>query len=152
MKSAIDDLVVAVRAGNHQEVGEILKRHPESARERDSTGATALHYATESGDRVIAATLLDAGADINARDQQFSATPAGWAIEYLRQRGALLGIEIEDARQAILNGDEQLVQRYLARFPTLREAIDGTGTPLKEHAKNSRNREIARLFSYLPNS
>lgn len=147
MKSEIEDLLAAVRTRSYEEVREILKRDPESARETSSDGATALHYAAESGDRMIAAALLDAGADINARDQQFGATPAGWAIEYLRQRGALLAIEIEDARHAVLNGDEQLVQRYLARFPALREAIDGTGTPLKEHARRSQNREIARLFS-----
>lgn len=144
--SAADDLFTAVRARDHEEVQEILKRHPESVAARDPEGATPLHYATESGDREIVRMLLDAGADINARDSCFDATPAGWAIEYLRQRGALLGIEIEDTRRAITKGDESLVQHYLTRHPALREAVDKEGKPLKLHAKSSGNREIARLF------
>lgn len=144
--TAPDDLFAAVRAGHQEEVREILKRHSDAVAARDADGATALHYATERGDREIVRILLDAGADINARDARFGATPAGWAIEYLRQRGGLLGIEIEDARRAIADGDEGLVQRYVSRFPALREAVDKDGTPLRLHAKRSGSREIARLF------
>jgi hypothetical protein len=144
--NATDDVFAAVRARNQKEVREILERHPESAAARDADGATALHYATELGDREMVRLLLDAGADINARDSRFNATPAGWAIEYLRQRGGLLGIEIEDARHAIANGDERLIHRYLSRFPVLREAADSAGTPLRVHARESGNPEIARLF------
>lgn len=43
-------------------------------------------------------------------------------------------------------GDEGLVQRYVARFPALCDAVDRNGTPLRVHAGNSGNREIARLF------
>jgi len=140
------DVFTAVREGNREAVAEILKQHPESVAARDRDGATALHYATERGDREIVALLLDAGADINARDGRFDATPTGWAIEYLRQRGGLLGIEIEDAKWAIAVGDQGLLDRYLARFPTLRDAVDKLGTPLKVHAKNSGHREIQELF------
>ena len=108
--SSENDLFAAVRARKSELVREILQRRPDLSRIRDNDGATALHYAAESGDRDIVQILLDAGADINARDLRFNATPAGWAIEYLRQRGALLGIEIEDARRAIERGDEHLVE------------------------------------------
>ncbi|HKR62373.1 MAG TPA: ankyrin repeat domain-containing protein [Thermoanaerobaculia bacterium] len=121
--SATDDLFTAVRAGDLASVAEILKRNPEAATARDANGATALHYAAEAGERGIVAALLDAGADINARDLAFGATPAGWAIEYLRKRGALLGIEIADAIFARERGDEELVRRYLDRFPALREYL-----------------------------
>ena len=141
-----DHLFAAVRAGRHEEVREILRRSPESAAARDAHGATALHYATERGDRELVMMLLDAGAKINARDSRFDATPAGWAIEYLRQRGGLLAMEIEDLRHAIASGDEGLVQRYLSRLPALREAVDHAGVSLETHAKNSGNRGIARLF------
>lgn len=141
-----DDLFAAVREGNRERVLEILRNHQQSVDARDSAGATPLHYAAESGNREIVKALLDAGADINARDLQFDATPAGWAIEYLRERGALLGIEIEDAADAIASGDGRLVQRCLARFPALRDAVDKSGVPLKERARNSTNPEIARLF------
>lgn len=141
-----NDLFEAVRAGDHARVREVLQRFRDSVSLRDADGATALHYATEIGNREIVELLLEAGADINARDAAFHATPAGWAIEYLRQRGALLGIEIEDARFAIENGDVRMVERYLARFPSLRDAVDRDGTPLKAHAKDSGRPEIARLF------
>lgn len=118
-----ESLFEAVRARDVNRVREALQRHPDSVAARDELGATALHYAAENGDREIVGALLDAGADINARDSQFNATPAGWAIEYLRQRGGLLGIEIDDAAHAIANGDDHWAERYLTRFPALREAV-----------------------------
>ena len=145
-----DDLFAAVRDRDYASVREVLQRFPESVTVRDADGATALHYAAENGDRESVEMLLEAGADINARDSRFHATPAGWAIEYLREHGALLGIEIEDARRAIANGERLLVEHYLSRFPTLRGAVDHDGTPLKLHARNSGNPEIARLFDVAP--
>lgn len=142
----LDDLIAAVRARDHATVRDLLRRFPEAAGLRDAEGATALHYAAELGDRESVELLLDAGADINARDLRFHATPAGWAIEYLRERGALLGIEIKDALHAIVNRDRALLERYLTRFPALLDAVDGDGTPLKVHAAKSGDREIARLF------
>ncbi len=144
--SASSDLIAAVRARDRNQVKEILGRRPESVASRDADGATALHYATEAGDREMVRLLLDAGADINARDAQFDATPSGWAIEYLRQRGGLLAMEIEDTRRAIADGDRSLVERWVTRLPALREARDSEGTPLRVHAERSGNRDIARLF------
>jgi hypothetical protein len=123
MKAGPDELFAAVRASDSARVYEILKECPDAATAQDRDGATALHYAAESGNREIVKALLDAGADINARDARFDATPTGWAIEYLRQRGGLLAIEIEDALRAVANGDSDLVQRYVSRFPTLRDAV-----------------------------
>ena len=125
------DLFAAVRARSEIAVRAILRDHPEYAHERDADGATPLHYAAEAGDRAVVAALLDAGADINARDGRFGATPAGWAIEYLRARGALLGMEIEDAKRAAANGDLELLRHYVTRLPALREAIANDGIYLK---------------------
>jgi ankyrin repeat protein len=41
----------------------------------DWLGKTFLHACAESGDRSVAAVLLDAGADINAREVEFQGTP-----------------------------------------------------------------------------
>jgi ankyrin repeat protein len=141
-----DDLFAAVRHRRVDDVRRILERSPEAVRAQDDEGATALHYATEIGARDIVELLLQAGADINARDAQFHATPSGWAIEYLRQRGGLLGVEIEDAGYAIARRDRDLVRRYVTRLPALREAATGDGRPLRQLAAESGDPEIARLF------
>jgi hypothetical protein len=67
------------------------------------------------------------GADINASDAQFGATPAGWAIEYPREMGGFLGIELSDLAFAIERRDVEWVQRFLKRFPRLRQASDTQG-------------------------
>jgi ankyrin repeat protein len=46
----------------------------------DSIGATALHHAAIHGRAAIARVLLEAGADVNIRDPEHSATPLGWAF------------------------------------------------------------------------
>lgn len=146
MSDPVSDLFESVRSGDRERVAEILKAHPQSVSARDRHGATPLHYAAESGRRDIVNLLLDAGADINARDRQFHATPAGWAIEFLRERGALLGMEIEDALHAIERRDVALLERYLRRLPALRHAVDRSGKTLRERAASTEVREIARLF------
>lgn len=146
MKDRTDNLFAAVRAGDYAQVCTILKQGRDGVTARDSDGATPLHYATEAGYRDIVDALLDAGADINARDARFHATPTGWAIEYLRQRGGLLGMEIEDTLHAITSGDADLVQRYVTRLPSLRDAVGKDGVPLKIRAKESGNPDIRSLF------
>ena len=115
----MNDLFAAVRSGSVDDIRAILKESPDSANARDADGATPLHYAAERGDREMVVALLAAGADINARDGRFGATPAGWAIEYLRERGALLGTEISDVEHALARGDTHWVDRFVTRLPAL---------------------------------
>jgi ankyrin repeat protein len=57
---------------------------------------TLLHFACESGNVECAAILLDAGANISARDDEYRSTPLAWAartnaapmVEFLLARGA----------------------------------------------------------------
>ncbi len=144
--TAASGIFAAVQAGDARLVRDVLRREPAAVAARDADGATPLHYATGAGFREIVELLLEAGADVNARDARFRATPAGWAIEYLRERGALLGIEIEDTRLAIASGDLSLLERWVRRLPALRHAVDADGTPLKVHAERSGHGAIARLF------
>lgn len=93
---------------------------------------------------------MESGADINAADTQFGATPAGWAIEYLREMGGFLAIELNDFSWAIENGIAEWVARFLKRFPALRDARDAQGRPFRELAERSANAEIRALFQDLP--
>jgi hypothetical protein len=141
------ELFSAVGSGDEKRVRELLAADPAAARLKDDAGATPLHYACLNGHRKIVEALLEQGADINARDDQFGATPAGWAIEYLREAGGLLGIEIDDVLFAIRRNDAAWVQRFLTRLPALAWAKDIQGEALADHADESGNDEIAQLFS-----
>lgn len=47
--------------------------------------ATALHHAVGSGSLDTVRTLVEAGADVKAKDTAFQGTPLGWAEHYLEQ-------------------------------------------------------------------
>jgi hypothetical protein len=140
------ELFSAVGAGDAERVRELLASEPEATLARDDEGATALHYATLNGHREIAELLIKSGADINARDDRFGATPAGWAIEYLRERDGLLGMEIEDVLFAIREKDVRWLRRFLTRLPALAGAMDAQRKAVAQYAAESGNDEIARLF------
>lgn len=139
-------LVEAVRRGDLADVKGILDGNAGLVHERDESGATALHYATFGGNRSVVEELVRRGADINATDNRYGATPTGWAIEYLREMGGFLGIELSDLAHAIQRGETEWVARFLHRFPTLRTATDTQGKPFKLLAEQSGSPEIARLF------
>ena len=144
--SELDKLIDAAKRGDLVDVQNVLESHAELVHERDQTGATALHYATFGGHRSVVAELVKQGADVNATDSQFGATPTGWAIEYLREMGGFLAIELNDLSHAIRRSDVEWVTRFLHRFPALREASDTQVTRFKFLAEQSGNQEIAKLF------
>jgi ankyrin repeat protein len=142
----LEELMNAIKLGDVDQVRRILDANTELVHARDELGATPLHYAAFDGQQEIAELLLDRGADINSRDNKFCATPAGWAIEYLREHGGYLGIELNDFAHAIERGDVHWVARFLERFPALRESKDRNGKPFRQLAEESGNREILALF------
>ena len=144
--SDLENLIEAVKQCDLERVSAILESDDRLVNLRDESGATPLHYATLNGHRQIVRLLLQRGADINSTDSQFGATPAGWAIEYLREMGGYLSIELDDLAYAIRLGDTRWVARFLKRFPSLRQASDTNGTLFQRLARESGNREIARLF------
>ena len=144
----LEKLIEAAKQGDLAQLKAVLQSHPELINQRDSSGATALHYAAFGGHRSLVEELVKQGADINARDGKFGATPTGWAIEYLREMGGLLGIELADFAYAVQRGDVEWVRRFLTRFPALREASDAQGKSFKQLAKESGNQEIAKLFGF----
>jgi ankyrin repeat protein len=136
----------AVQSGDLPAIRELLARTPSLASARDGGGATPLHIAAFNGNREVVRLLVAQGADVNARDRRFGATPAGWAIEYLRELGGFLGMEIDDTIEAIHQGDAGWVRRFLTRLPRLAACRDRDGKLLLQHAEESGHTEIAALF------
>ena len=143
----VQRLFEGVAAGDVGAVAALIDAVPDLVHARDVQGATALHHAAFDGNRSLMQLLIDRGADLNARDLQYGATPAGWAIHFLRERGALLAIEIEDALFAIRRGDWELAQRLVQRHPQLLIAHDEHGTSLADLARRSGDADIAALFA-----
>lgn len=140
------ELIGSVAQGDLSRVRSILDAAPHLVHERDPAGATALHYATLNGQREIVRLLLDQGAEINKVDNEFGATPTGWAIEYLRERGGYLAIELSDLAYAIEHRDVRWVARFLERFPALREGTATNGKTFRQLASESGSPEITALF------
>jgi hypothetical protein len=137
----------AIEEGDVQAAEAILKRNGAVALEADASGATALHHAALNGRRRIAQLLVEHGADVNRRDAEFGATPAGWAIEYLRELGGQLAIELEDLAYAIETNDVRWVKRFLLRFPRMRTAVYRDQITFRQLAAGSSDPEIASLFA-----
>lgn len=144
--SSVDDLIAAASSGALDSVKAILEAGTGLVNQKDRTGATALHHAALNGHKDIVRLLIERGADPNSRDGEYGATPAGWAIEYLRELGGYLSIELSDFAFAIENGGVRWVKRFLQRFPALRKAVDGTGKSFRQLARESGNPEIERMF------
>lgn len=146
MVTDLDLLIEAAQRDDLQIVQSILDRNQEVVNERDASGATALHYAAFNGHRRIAKLLVERGADIDNRDSEFGATPAGWAIEYLRELGGHPAIELEDLAYAIQTHDSKWVRRFLTRFPAMRDGIYRDRTTFRQLAIESGDPKVAELF------
>src|SRR6516225_6441970 len=58
----------AARKGDAKKVAALLQSDPKLAGDRDKNGDTPLHVAALHGQVAVAQVLLDAGADVNARN------------------------------------------------------------------------------------
>jgi len=140
-------LIRAAEDANVEVLESILRENPGFVSQKDETGATALHCAAWSGHRPAVELLVKRGADVNSRDGKFGATPTGWTIEYLRELGGFLGIELDDFAYAISLGDARWVRRWLTRFPNLRSGRDPKGVPFRQLALERGNPKIIQMFS-----
>ena len=100
------ELISAVKSRNPRAVQKLLKASPELARGQDAGGSTALHHAAAFSTPAIVRQLLDAGADIEAKNR-FGQRPLHWAFtdrektSLLLERGAELNAQANDGRTAL---------------------------------------------------
>ena len=79
-----------------RELNELLFERGMNPSQPDWLGITPLHHFAMKGDIEKAATFIDHGADLHARDEDICSTPLGWAakfgkrvmVEFLLKRGA----------------------------------------------------------------
>ncbi len=77
MAEATKEVIKAAKSGNIAKVKELLAADAELVHARDTDGSTPLHCATWKGHKAVAACLLAAGADVNAknRNEHWGTTP-----------------------------------------------------------------------------
>jgi ankyrin repeat protein len=79
-KSAVDpgrELIKAAKKGDSARVAELLRSDPSLAQAREEDGSTPLHHAAWKGHAEVAVLLLDAGAEVNAQNENghYGGTP-----------------------------------------------------------------------------
>jgi len=124
--NGIREFIEAARAGQTA----LLKRSPGLVKTRFEN-ATALHFAAIGGHIEAAGWLLDHGADLEAHDGEFHATPLSWAnekgqmamVEFLIERGAEISIW-----QAAALGRLQRVEELVSSDPGLLDEERDWGT------------------------
>lgn len=110
----------AAGLGLYEELESILRANPDSVHQRGGDGKTMLHCAAT---RAIAGLLLDAGADLRARDVDHESTPLQYLVadeeiaRFLMARGA-----DADIFAAARLGDTSLVERCLQENSRCAEA------------------------------
>ncbi|MDP6777991.1 MAG: ankyrin repeat domain-containing protein [Candidatus Latescibacteria bacterium] len=141
-----DTIYERVNEGDVAGVERLLKDDPSLVHARDDDpGGTPLHYATLHGHRDIAELLIRNGAEVNEKDRKWGATPKGWAVEYLLEHGALLGVQMADFIHAVKTGQVDWVRRWLERNPHYTKSYDDKG-PVLDQARASGNGELVELI------
>ena len=81
---AVPDACAAAHLGRTDLLSRMIAENPARVQERGGDGQTPLHFASS---RAVIDLLLDAGADIDARDVDHRSTPAEWMLEQKRGAG-----------------------------------------------------------------
>jgi ankyrin repeat protein len=116
-RGATVDVHAAAKLGRLDRLKELLREDPALARARGGDGQTPLHVARTVE---IAKCLIDAGADIDARDVDHESTPAQYLI---RDHQDIVRMLVElgcttDLLMAAALGDAGLVRRHLEGDPS----------------------------------
>ena len=140
------EFFAAVAAGQIDRVREQLASDPTLAAAKDEHGATALHHAAERGNREVVTLLLESGADMNARDDEFGRPPPAGPSSTCASTAASWASRSRTWWSRSERGDFLGAPVGSTRLPALAKAKDSQGKPLAQHAHESGNDEVARLF------
>ncbi len=132
MSDTVEALVTAVTTGDVATARALLDAEPGLAR-ADRGGASPLHYAAVHGQRDAVDLLIDRGADLEATDTEYGATPIGWAnekghmdlVRHIRARGAHVSLHMASAF-----GFLDDVRRLAGEHPDQVNLLVGYGAPL----------------------
>lgn len=124
----------AVSKGEVEAVQAMLTQHPQLVNIRYDR-ATPLHFAALENHGKIVDVLLNSGADLEARDDEFNMTPIGWAnekghqqmVRYLYEKGANVNLY-----SAVAFGLEDRVRDLLRDDGESINEADHFGTPVHE--------------------
>jgi ankyrin repeat protein len=115
-------VIAAVRSAPRSVVEPLLKADPDLLRASDPAGSTLLHHAAGFGTLETLQWLVDAGADVKAKNK-LGSTPLHWAVpeqakvRVLLARGAAVNAKLNDGRTplylAALLGNGQAILRML---------------------------------------
>ena len=120
------DIVLAAKLGDVDRVQKLLTEDPDNLhyRHKGDHGCTPLHQA-KTGE--IAQLLIDAGADINARDDGHQSTPLTWAASESRDSDVVRTLRKNGAEPDIYTaawlGDLAAVRALLDKDPDLAQAM-----------------------------
>lgn len=170
---AVPDACAAAQLDDADLVTRMLAADPTRVSERGGDGQTPLHFARS---RRVVDLLLDAGADIDARDVDHRATPAEWMLErsqgagryelarYLVERGASADIflaaalGLTDRAVALLRGNPALLDettgrgQYAERPPSSFHiylwSIGGNRSPLEVAAQFGHEDTLAAMLAF----
>jgi ankyrin repeat protein len=128
---AVPDACAAAHLDRPDLLAAILKADPKRVAERGGDGQTPLHFARS---HAVVDMLLEAGADLEARDVDHRATPAEWMLDRSRGAGryALASYLVErgasaDIFLAAALGRTDEARAMLQRDPALLEEQTGRG-------------------------
>ena len=132
-------VVTAVRSGDEAALDRLIAADPEIVNAKDAGSSTPLHHAAGFGTLASIATLLDKGADLNARNR-LASTPLHWAVH-----------DLAKVRLLVLRGANVNAKQIEGRTPVYQAAVLGGGRAVLQFLlENGGNPNIPSLIGNTP--